>query len=311
MGLETVTYINDLNASWPVGASDIKGQGDDHIRNIKAAIKATFPNITGAVTLTQAQINALATAGAVTGSGITMATGKLLGRTTAATGAIEEITPDASLSFAAGALGVVAASDTLAGKVELATNAETATGTDTTRAITPAGLASVMPRVLLDDQTLSSGSDQALIVTGKFSALYKKYEFEIIDGEATADNVTVRIQVSTDSGATYKTTDYLYGQPSNAMTDPGGGWDLGFGNNINTPAIKQPLVGSVFFFNPQSAVYTKQVQWNVSFTRTGTGALYNFVGGGSWNSVTALTGFKLIMAVGGTFKGRFRFFGYP
>lgn len=38
---------------------------------------------------------------------------------------------------------VDAATDALAGKVELATNAETQTGTDATRAVTPAGLASV------------------------------------------------------------------------------------------------------------------------------------------------------------------------
>lgn len=35
-----------------------------------------------------------------------MATGKLLGRTTAAAGAFEEITPSADLTFTAGALGI-------------------------------------------------------------------------------------------------------------------------------------------------------------------------------------------------------------
>lgn len=45
-------------------------------------------------------------AGSVTASGLTMATGKLLGRTTASAGAIEEITPGATLSLAAGALGI-------------------------------------------------------------------------------------------------------------------------------------------------------------------------------------------------------------
>lgn len=45
--------------------------------------------------------------GAITGSGLTQATGKLLGRTTSSTGAIEEITPDSgSLTFSAGALSV-------------------------------------------------------------------------------------------------------------------------------------------------------------------------------------------------------------
>lgn len=38
------------------------------------------------------------------------------------------------------------ASTTVKGKVELATNAETVTGTDTTRAVTPAGLAAATPK---------------------------------------------------------------------------------------------------------------------------------------------------------------------
>lgn len=48
---------------------------------------------------------------------------------------------DGTLSNA-GVLTLTAASDTVAGKVELATNAEVATGTDTARSVTPAGLAS-------------------------------------------------------------------------------------------------------------------------------------------------------------------------
>ena len=57
MALETGTYISDLNAANPVGATDLKSAGDDHLRLIKATILATFPNITGAVTLTHTQIN--------------------------------------------------------------------------------------------------------------------------------------------------------------------------------------------------------------------------------------------------------------
>ena len=48
------------------------------------------------------------------------------------------------------------ASDTVAGKVELATNAETLTGTDTTRAVTPAGAASVYTP--LDFSTRTDGT---------------------------------------------------------------------------------------------------------------------------------------------------------
>lgn len=60
MGLETGTYISDLNASNPVGATDPKSQGDDHIRLIKSTILATFPNLTGAMTKTQAELNDVA-----------------------------------------------------------------------------------------------------------------------------------------------------------------------------------------------------------------------------------------------------------
>lgn len=57
MGLEVGTYISDLVTTNPVGATDSKGQGDDHLRLIKSTIKNTFPNITGAMTLTHTQLN--------------------------------------------------------------------------------------------------------------------------------------------------------------------------------------------------------------------------------------------------------------
>lgn len=69
----------------------------------------------------------LVKAGAATSSGLTMATSRVLGRTTAATGAIEELSTVDSF--------VSASSTTTAGKVELATTAEINTGTDSTRAM--------------------------------------------------------------------------------------------------------------------------------------------------------------------------------
>ena len=58
MALETGSYISDLNSSNPQ-SSDSVSQADDHIRLIKATVKATFPNVTGAVTKTHSQINDL------------------------------------------------------------------------------------------------------------------------------------------------------------------------------------------------------------------------------------------------------------
>lgn len=57
MGLEAATFIHQLNSANPVGASDPKAQGDDHIRMIKAALQATFPAIAGAVNMSHTQLN--------------------------------------------------------------------------------------------------------------------------------------------------------------------------------------------------------------------------------------------------------------
>ena len=58
MGLESATFISDLNSSNPT-STDVLSQADDHLRLIKSAIKTTFPNITGAVNSTQTELNLL------------------------------------------------------------------------------------------------------------------------------------------------------------------------------------------------------------------------------------------------------------
>lgn len=56
MALETGTFISDLVAANPTG-SDALAFADDHLRLIKSTVKATFPNISGAVTKTHTEIN--------------------------------------------------------------------------------------------------------------------------------------------------------------------------------------------------------------------------------------------------------------
>jgi len=56
MALETGTYVNSLNASNPA-STDGLAQADDHIRLLKSTIKATLPNVTGAITATQLELN--------------------------------------------------------------------------------------------------------------------------------------------------------------------------------------------------------------------------------------------------------------
>ena len=59
MALESGTYIDSLNAANPV-ATDGLNQADDHLRLIKSTIKATFPNLDGAMNATEDELNILA-----------------------------------------------------------------------------------------------------------------------------------------------------------------------------------------------------------------------------------------------------------
>lgn len=49
MPLESATFVQDLVASNPVGATDPKSDGDNHIRLIKQALKNTFPDANEAI----------------------------------------------------------------------------------------------------------------------------------------------------------------------------------------------------------------------------------------------------------------------
>jgi len=59
MALETASFIDGLNSSNPV-ATDGLAQADDHIRLIKSAVKATLPNVTGAITASHSELSTLA-----------------------------------------------------------------------------------------------------------------------------------------------------------------------------------------------------------------------------------------------------------
>lgn len=58
MSLEVASNISQLDTASPSG-TDRLAQGDDHIRLIKAVLKATFPHFTGPLDLSNTEINAL------------------------------------------------------------------------------------------------------------------------------------------------------------------------------------------------------------------------------------------------------------
>jgi hypothetical protein len=178
-GATTFTINSDVTALYVAGRR-IRCTDSSTLYGVIASATYSAPNTTVTVTLDSGSLSASLTAVALsvidpTGdpvdasalSGLTAAvaavpdntigtakiafsaTDKLLGRSTSGAGAGEEITctsfartvlDDADAATARTTLGIVAASDTVAGIVELATTAETQTGTDATRAVTPATL---------------------------------------------------------------------------------------------------------------------------------------------------------------------------
>jgi hypothetical protein len=49
MGLESGTFLDDLVVANPIGASDLRSKGDDHLRLIKTVLKNSFPDVDQAV----------------------------------------------------------------------------------------------------------------------------------------------------------------------------------------------------------------------------------------------------------------------
>jgi hypothetical protein len=58
MAVELPTYINEMDPKNPDGKDPI-AEGDNHIRNMKQAIKNTFPNVEGEVTSTHEELSEL------------------------------------------------------------------------------------------------------------------------------------------------------------------------------------------------------------------------------------------------------------
>ena len=94
-----------------------------------------------------------------------------------------------------------AASATVAGVVELATDAETLTGTDTARAVTPAGLRSVEGMVKLASGSVSAAATLDIVMTA-FTA-YKNKLLVLTSFLPATDTVSLHLRTSTNGGGAY------------------------------------------------------------------------------------------------------------
>ena len=116
-----------------------------------------------------------------------------------------------------------AASATVAGVVELATDAETLTGTDAGRAVTPAGLASLGGLVKIASGMVAAAA--TLDITSFDSTKYSNYRLVLHRVQSVTDIVGLYMRTSVDGGANFAATAYNWAGVtffSNSTNDPAG-----------------------------------------------------------------------------------------
>lgn len=151
--------------------------GGDLSTNRTIAIPAATDSVNGYLTSADhTTFNGKVSTGAITGSGLTQATGKLLGRSTASTGAIEEITIGANLTLSGGTLaasGGGGGSGALLQRASISTTTSNTTtsnsyvDTDLTIAYTATGAGHDMELIVSGILYLSTGGDTVRVTIAK------------------------------------------------------------------------------------------------------------------------------------------------
>lgn len=230
MGLETGTYIDSLVATNPVGSTDAVSTLDGHIQLLKSTIKATFPNVTGAVTATQAELNILdgvtSTAAELNAlDGITATVTELNytdGVTSAIQTQLDAKAPSASPTFT-GTVTMTGATAVNVPAPSTGSNATTKTYVDA--AVAAGAVAGTW--VFIKEETASASASVEFkngVSSVVFDSTYDEYLFVLHKVLPSADDDKLWMRYSTDGGSTYRTTSYYlwgsdYGRASVASAD--------------------------------------------------------------------------------------------
>ena len=283
MALETGTYISDLVVTNPAVGDDIN-VGDDHLRLLKATIKATFPNITGEVTPTHTELNYV--------DGVTSAIQTQLNAKAATDSPALTGTPTAP----------TAASST--NTTQLATTAFVQT------AVGGVNAAGAWTRISTTDASNSATID----FTG-LSSTYDEYMVTIIAAKPSTDNVALYMRTSTDGGVNYDagSTDYSSVYVTYTIgSDTAGGAatvaQIQMGASIgNVAGGEQGYYGSVDVFKPSAAAYT-HIMYRGTY-RANTNDHWMTIGSAMRNAGANVDAIRFLMSSGNIASGTFNLYG--
>jgi hypothetical protein len=259
------TAITGLAAATAIDADDLFVVVEDG-----TSVKATGTQVATlmASIITPGDIGASAD-GAVTASGLTMTTARLLGRTTASTGAVEEITVGAGLTLAAGALTATGS----------AVDSDDVTYTPTTLADWDG---SADPGDV--EQALDQLAERVADVEGAISGGDEQYD---VDGTpATDDTYAGRAITGVNAGATIAQWEAVY-------MGSGGEWLLADANGSGTYPCRGLAAAAGTDNNPMTVV-TEGVIRNDAWAWTAGGQIYlSATVGGLTQTAPATSGDKV------------------
>lgn len=276
-GLGTYSGTNQITRT-TVRASSNAGSAV----NLSAGTKTIFITPIAYMFQAPSSLTQLGGAGAITGSGLTMATARLIGRTTASTGAPEEITVGTGLSLSAGSL----TSTVVAGRVLLV--------------------------------TLTASASATLADTTNLTSTYALYVFELENILPATDGAYLNARVSIDAGsswistANYNGTAIAYdaGVATNSQID-GTSLYLGGSVGIENTAAQGGICGTLYFVNPAGTTAYKRLSGILSeYYSSATPALFPIVFTGQYKgATTAINGIQFYFSSGNITSGKIRIYG--
>lgn len=286
MSVESATYINGLDSSKPA-ASDPKAEGDDHLRLLKSTIKASFPNVSGAVSATHGDLSATAGAGTTGATAFRVATQSAADNTTlAASTAMVQ----AAILASSGISGSLPAQSGNAGKF-LSTNG-------TSPSWSPAGSWVALSSV--------SASNSATVDLTGIDGTYDAYAIEVVNAIPATASAQLYLRTSSNGGGSYDSgaNDYITSYASSSSsTSKSSVVSIGYGGAYSG------LNGLLYLIKPSGAYVTGVVCSGTYWNNAGTDRLDNyflsFVRAGN----VAVNAVRFLMSTGNITSGTFRLYG--
>lgn len=331
MPVETsAVYISDLNAAWPIGASDTVADLDDSIQVVKSCLQNTLPNLTGAMTATHTELSLLAGA-AFTAAELGYLAGATAGvvLTTGDEGSGNGIDADTldgqegayyqdASNLNAGtipAARIPTATESAVGGGEIATQAETKTGTSDALLVTPAKLRGLGGQVLLET---SSPAAAAQVDFDTVFEDYTDFKYFIVRGHLyfSSNGSNLSLRATTDSGSTYLSS-AIYYHSIRGSTMAASPTNLDLTNQSQTQCrLITSAASSAGLYNNQFEIRITNPQDTTSIKWLAGDAVYEYstpipaeiTFKGAVSTVTAVDGIRLLPSAG-TVTGEVQVYG--